>query len=108
MFKPPPVKTKYKKCTALTRAVHFFISFTVRNARWDALLNFSFEIARGDSACITVPACAPARIAAERYFLNAVRRIEFSTTNTELNAIAAAAIIGFSRPATATGIAAEL
>lgn len=43
-----------------------------------------------------------------RYFLNAVRRIEFSTTNTELNAIAAAAIIGFSRPATATGIAAEL
>lgn len=43
-----------------------------------------------------------------RYFLNAVRRIEFSTTNTELNAIAAPAIIGFSRPATATGIAAEL
>lgn len=43
-----------------------------------------------------------------RYFLNAVRRIEFSTTNTELNAIAAAAIIGFSRPATATGIATEL
>lgn len=98
MFKPPPVKTKYKKCTALTRAVHFFISFTVRNARWDALLNFSFEIARGNSFCITVG----------RYFLNAVRRIEFSTTNTELNAIAAAAIIGFSRPATATGIAAEL
>lgn len=47
-------------------------------------------------------------LAVFRYFLNAVRRIEFSTTNTELNAIAAAAIIGFSRPATATGIAAEL
>lgn len=43
-----------------------------------------------------------------RYFLNAVRRIEFSTTNTELNAIAAPAIIGFSRPATATGTATEL
>ena len=42
------------------------------------------------------------------YFLNAVRRIEFSTTNTELNAIAAPAIIGFSRPATATGIATVL
>lgn len=42
------------------------------------------------------------------YFLNAVRRIEFSTTNTELNAMAAAAIIGFSRPATATGTATEL
>lgn len=42
------------------------------------------------------------------YFLNAVRRIEFSTTNTELNAIAAPAIIGFSRPATAIGTATEL
>ena len=62
------------------------------------LLKFSFEIARSDSFCIT----------AERYFLNAVRRIEFSTTNTELNAIAAPAIIGFSRPATATGTATEL
>lgn len=105
VFKPPPVKTEYKEMHRLYTGGAFLYIFY----RAKSTVRYTFEFfVQAIEELMLGQFLLRQFLAVFRYFLNAVRRIEFSTTNTELNAIAAAAIIGFSRPATATGIAAEL